>query len=51
MAKVKSEPVKEAKEDVGAKVPTLSDAEFERRTKLDVSDHHYINPSLEHYRG
>ena len=49
MAKAKS--ANEAKEEVGAKAPTLSDAEFERRTKLCVSDPEYINPSLDHYRG
>ena len=35
-------PVKEEK-----KKP-LSDAEYERRTQLDVSDANYINPSLDH---
>lgn len=29
---------------------TLSAAEFERRTKLDVSDKDFINPSLDHYK-
>ena len=30
------------------KANPLSDAEWERRTKLDVSDPLYINPSLDH---
>lgn len=30
------------------KAKPLSDAEYERRTKLDVSDPEYINPSLDH---
>ena len=30
------------------KTKPISDAEYERRTKLDVSDANYINPSLGH---
>ena len=35
----------EAKEE---KAEKLSEAEYERRTKLDVSNPQYINPSLDH---
>ena len=28
----------------------LSEAEYERRTNLDVSDKNYINPSLDHHK-
>lgn len=31
-----------------ADVKKISEAEFERRTKLDVSDPQYMNPSLDH---
>ena len=31
-----------------ADVKKISGAEFERRTKLDVSDPQYMNPSLDH---
>lgn len=30
------------------KKPVVSEADYERRTKLDVSNPEYINPSLEH---
>jgi hypothetical protein len=33
---------------LAADVKKISEAEFERRTKLDVSDSQYMNPSLDH---
>jgi len=38
----------ETEAQLTAKQKPISDAEYERRTKLDVSDANYINPSLEH---
>ena len=43
--KQKSEPIEEVV--VEEATPSLSDAEYERRTKLCVSDVLYINPSLD----
>lgn len=41
---------KAAEEDKEEKQETVSKEEWERRTKLDVSDPNYINPSLGHYK-
>lgn len=38
----------EAKAEKKEKKAKLSEAEYERRTKLDVSHADYINPSLDH---
>lgn len=43
--KSQSEPIEEVV--VEEATPSLSDAEYERRTNLDVSDPQYINPSLD----
>jgi len=45
---VKQLEVKPAEKEVKKK--PLSDAEYERRTRLDVSNPDYINPSLDHYK-
>ena len=47
MAK-KTETNQDAKE---VAVEAISKAEYDRRTKLDVSDAQYINPSLDHFKG
>lgn len=38
------------KPEEAKKAEPISDAEYERRTKLDVSDPLYINPSLGHWK-
>ena len=38
-----------AKEDKKQKKEVITQEEYDRRTKLDVSDKNYINPSLDHY--
>jgi hypothetical protein len=43
--KSESKPIEEVQVEVETPLPDL---EFERRTKLDVSDPQYLNPSLEH---
>lgn len=43
--KSQSEPIEEV--IVEGETPSLSDAEYEARTKLDVSNPLYINPSLD----
>lgn len=43
--KQKSEPIEETQVEVNKPLPA---DEWERRTKLDVSNPLYLNPSLEH---
>jgi len=40
-----------AKEEKETKQEKISEAEYERRTHLDVSDKDYINPSLDHVKA
>lgn len=41
---------KETEEVAAPKPAKISKEEWHRRTKLDVSDHDYINPSLDHHK-
>jgi len=42
---------KDPEETVEEKKKSISEAEYERRTKLDVSNPEYINPSLGHFKA